>query len=211
MGAIRSNDELRAIYQQPNERSANKLIDHLDRHCHRFVELSPMVMLATTAPDGRVDVAPRGGEPGFVHADGAHTLLIPDWPGNNRVDAYNGIVAGNTQVGLLFLVPGVDETLRVAGTAEIRDDEELRHRFAEGPARPDGRPARLPATVLVVTVRTAMLHCAKAFMRSRLWEPDARIDRSTLPSLSEMLLDQTRLGAGESQDAMLERYRSTLY
>jgi hypothetical protein len=165
--------------------------------------------LATTAPDGRVDVAPRGGDPGFVHAEGSHTLLVPDWPGNNRMDAYMGIVAGNTEVGLLFLVPGVDETLRVAGTAEIRDDEELRQRFAEDGS--EGRPARLPATVLVVTVRTAMLHCAKAFMRSRLWEPDARIERSTLPSLGEMLLDQTALGAGESQDAMLERYRSTLY
>jgi PPOX class probable FMN-dependent enzyme len=210
MAAIRTADELRRLYKQPTERSQRKLLDHLDRHCTAFVELSPMAILATTAADGRLDVAPRGGEPGFVHADGRQTLLLPDWPGNNRLDAYTGILAGNSAVGLLFLVPGVDETLRVAGTAEIRDDEELRARFAT-PAGASGGDSRLPTTVLAVTVGTAMLHCAKAFMRSRLWEPEARVERSTLPSLGEILLDQTTLGGGESQEAMLERYRATLY
>ena len=210
MAAIRSEDELRRLYRQPTERAQRKLLDHLDRHCLRFVELSPMAMLATVGADGRLDVAPRGGEPGWVEADGAHTLLLPDWPGNNRLDAYTGILAGNTGAGLLFLVPGVDETLRVTGTAEIRDDEVLRARFATAPATPGGA-LRLPATVLVVTVQTAMLHCAKAFMRSRLWDPETRVEREALPSLGEMLLDQTSLGGGESQVAMVERYRASLY
>lgn len=204
MTAIRSEDELRRLYRQPTERAQKKKIAGLDRHCLRFIELSPMAMLATVGTDGRVDVAPRGGEPGWVEADGVHTLLLPDWPGNNRLDAYSGILAGNAEVGLLFLIPGVDETLRVTGTAEIRDDEELRARFAAA-------NGRLPATVLVVTVRTAMLHCAKAFMRSRLWDPETRIERATLPSLGEMLFDQTSLGDVESQEAMVERYRAILY
>ena len=142
MAAIRTADELRRLYRQPTERAQRKLLDRLDRHCLRFVELSPLAILATTAADGRIDVAPRGGEPGFVHAHGPHTLLVPDWPGNNRLDAYTGILAGNTAVGLLFLVPGVDETLRVIGTAEIRDDEELRARDPGRRAPPPGDRAR---------------------------------------------------------------------
>jgi PPOX class probable FMN-dependent enzyme len=193
---------LRALYGPVGERSARKQLDRLDRHCRRFVELSPFVLLSSTGPDGLGDVTPRGDAPGFVAIEDDRTLLIPDRPGNNRLDSLTNIVE-RPGVGLLFLVPGVDETLRVNGTAEIHADPSLLARFAV-----DGK---LPRTVLKIAVREAYLHCAKAFMRSRLWDPAARIDRSTLPSMGEMLRDQLSLSEGETQAEMLRRYEATLY
>lgn len=199
---IDSPDALRALYGPPGERSAKKQLDHLDVHCRRFVELSPFVLLATSGPDGLCDVTPRGDAPGFVAFEDERSLLLPDRPGNNRLDSLMNILA-RPGVGLLFVVPGVDETLRVNGTAEIRTDADLLDRFAV-----DGRR---PKTVLRVAVLEAYLHCAKAFMRSRLWDPAAQVDRSTLPSMGEMLRDQLKLAAGESQAEMLKRYQATLY
>ncbi len=203
MGAIRTTKELRERYRAPGERALRKQLDRLDAHCRRFVELSPFLVLATTGPDGLADATPRGGDPGFVRVADERTLLLPDRPGNNRLDSLTNLAA-NPGVGLLFMIPGVDETLRVNGTAELRDDDELRGRF--------DRESRLPATVVVVTVREAYLHCAKALMRSRLWDPEARIDRSELPTLGEMLRDQ--LGTTEPpepREQMVERYREQLY
>jgi PPOX class probable FMN-dependent enzyme len=203
MAAIRTEAELRAHYLDPKERTLRKQLDRLDEHCRRFISLSPFFVLATNAPGGLGDATPRGGDAGFVQVADEHTLLVPDRPGNNRLDALTNILA-NPAVGLLFLVPGVDETLRVNGTAELRDDEELRDRFAVGEKR--------PALVLRVTVHEAYLHCAKALMRSRLWDPSRHVERSALPTMGEMLRDQ--LGSTdppETQDEMLERYRETLY
>jgi PPOX class probable FMN-dependent enzyme len=203
VAAIRSAAELRERYREPGERALRKQLDRLDGHCRRFVELSPFLVLATTGPDGLADATPRGGDPGFVHVADERTLLLPDRPGNNRLDSLTNLAA-NGGVGLLFLIPGVDETLRVNGTAELHDDDELRGRF--------DREGRLPATVVVVTVHEAYLHCAKALMRSRLWDPEARIDRSELPSLGEMLRDQ--LGTTEppeTREQMVRRYREQLY
>lgn len=202
MARITSTDALRALYGFPRERSARKQLDRLDRHCRRFVELSPFVLVATRGPDGLGDVTPRGDAPGFVAIEDERTLVIPDRPGNNRLDTLTNLVA-DPGIGLLFMVPGVDETLRVNGTAELRDDADLVARFAV-----DGRP---PKTVIRVAVAEAYLHCAKALMRSRLWDPAARIDRTSLPSMGEMLKDQLGLAEGESQAEMLERYRATLY
>ena len=159
--------------------------------------------MATSGRGGTADATPRGGEPGFVQVPDDRTLLIPDRPGNNRLDALENLLV-TPEVGLLFLVPGVDETLRVNGSVEIRDDDDLRAGFAVGD--------RLPAAVLRVAVREVYLHCAKALMRSRLWDPEAQIDRSTLPSLGQMLRDQ--IGdevMPEPQRAMAERYRTQLY
>ncbi len=199
---VRSTEALRERYAEPRPRSVQKQLDRLDAHCRRFVELSPFCVLATCGPDGLPDATPRGGEPGFVHVLDEHTILLPDRPGNNRLDSLSNLVR-NPGVGLLFLVPGVDETLRVNGTCELRDDEELRARFDRG--------GKLPATVLVVTVREAYLHCAKALMRSRLWDEEAKIERSTLPSLGEMIRDQVGLAEAETQAEMVERYRQSLY
>jgi PPOX class probable FMN-dependent enzyme len=203
VGAIRTSEELRERYRAPGERALRKQLDRLDAHCRRFVELSPFLVLATTGPDGLADATPRGGDPGFVQVADERTLLMPDRPGNNRIDSLTNLAA-NPGVGLLFLIPGVDETLRVNGTAELRDDDELRGRF--------DREGRLPATVVVVSDRDAYLHCAKALMRSRLSDHEARNDRAELPTLGEMLRDQ--LGTTEppeTREQMVERYREQLY
>jgi PPOX class probable FMN-dependent enzyme len=204
MTRVDASDALREIYPPALERSLRKQLDHIDVHCRRFIEHSPFFVLASAAPDGSADASPRGGPPGFVHVGDEHTLLVPDWPGNNRLDSLTNLVSASG-VGLLFLIPGVDETLRVNGTVEISDDEELCERF-----RGDGRGA--PRTVLVVTVGEAYLHCAKALMRSRLWDPDAQVPRETLPTMGEMMRDH--IGTAdepESQAAMVARYREILY
>jgi uncharacterized protein len=204
MGVIRTQDELRRHYRAPVERVLRKELTRLDRHCRRFIALSPFLVMASGDGDGGMDATPRGGEPGFVQVVDDVTLLVPDRPGNNRLDTLANLVA-RPAVGLIFLIPGVDETLRINGTVEIRDDEELRQRFAVG--------GRVPATVLTVTVRQAFLHCAKALMRSRLWSDGARIDRSELPTMGEMIRDH--IGdpdaAAETQEAMLARYRDAMY
>ena len=198
MAAITSADALRSIYRTPGDLVLRKQLNHVDAHSRRLIELSPFVVLATSGRGGMADATPRGGEPGFVQVADDRTLLIPDRPGNNRLDALENLLV-TPEVGLLFLVPGVDETLRVNGSVEIRDDDHLRAGFAVG--------GRLPATV-----REVYLHCAKALLRSRLWDPEAQIDRSTLPSLGQMLRDQ--IGdevMPEPQQAMAERSRTQLY
>jgi uncharacterized protein len=199
---ITTEAELRASYPAPAERALRKELDHLDRHCRRFITHSPFVVLATADADGRQDATPRGGDPGFVHVADDHTLLLPDRPGNNRLDSLANLTQ-RPEVGLLFMVPGVDETLRVNGTAELRDDPDLTGRFAVS-----GRP---PGIVVQITVRQAYLHCAKALMRSRLWDPDARIERTELPTMGQMLRDQIGSGTVETQTEMVERYRGQLY
>ncbi|MBS7545740.1 pyridoxamine 5'-phosphate oxidase family protein [Ancylobacter oerskovii] len=202
MARITSIEALRAIYGEPRERSRRKVLPALDAHCRHLVSLSPLVMMGSFGADGRADVTPRGDAPGFIVVEDASTLLIPDRPGNNRLDTLTNILA-NPAIGLIFLVPGVDETLRVNGRAEIHDDAELRARFEV-----DGRP---PATVLRVAVEEAYLHCAKAFMRSHAWDPAHFVARDSLPSMGEMLRDQLNLATAETQAEMLQRYRETLY
>lgn len=202
MARIDTHDALRALYGPVGERSRLKQLPRLDSHCRRFIALSPFVLLATSGADGLSDVTPRGDQPGFVIAPDDETLLIPDRPGNNRLDSLLNVV-DHPGVGLLFLVPGVDETLRVNGIAEIRDDEDLRAPFIV-----DGK---MPKTVLKVAIREAYLHCAKALMRSKLWDASAQISRDTLPSMGQMLKDQLNWATAESQDEMLVRYRETLY
>ena len=203
MSRITTQAQLRQIYAQPNARAVKKQLDSLDTHCRRFLELSPFFVLSSANAQGHADASPRGGPPGFVHVVDERTLLIPDHPGNNRLDHMTNLLE-RPEVGMVFLIPGVDETLRVNGTAEIRDDEDLRTRVATN--------GKLPKTVLRVTVREAYLHCAKALMRSRIWDPDAQVDRSVLPTLGEMLKDQ--MGSSdppEAEEAMRARYRAGLY
>lgn len=199
---IDSSEALRRLYPQPSGRSAAKELDHLDRHCRRFVELSPFVVLASAGADGRVDSSPRGGEPGFVRVVDEHTLWLPDSPGNNRLDTLTNLVETG-RLGLLFLIPGVDETLRVNGTARITDDQQATGVFAT--------ERRTPKVVVQVTVEEAYLHCAKALMRSKLWAEESRRERSVLPTMGRMLADQTgQEGPVETEEEMRARYEKVL-
>ena len=199
---IDSPSDLRELYPEPKGRAVLKQLDRLDVHARRFVGLSPFAVLATVSTEGRLDSSPRGGEPGFVHVRDDRTLWLPDASGNNRLDSLTN-VAETGRAGLLFLIPGVDETLRVNGAARVRDDAE-----ALGPFATARRP---PRVVLEVGVEEAFLHCAKALMRSRLWDPAARQDRSVLPTMGEMLRDQVGgTGPVETQDEMVARYAQDL-
>ena len=203
MARVETTDQLRALYDAPMERALKKELAHLDRHCRRFIALSPFLVIASMDAAGRADVSPRGDRPGSVIVLDDHHLAIADWPGNNRLDTLSNLI-DNPAVGLMFLIPGIRETMRVNGTAEIRDDEALRAEFAV-----DGR---LPRTVIQVTVAEAYIHCAKAMMRSRLWEEDAKVERSALPTINQIIRDQMgETGAVESEEAMVERYRKILY
>jgi PPOX class probable FMN-dependent enzyme len=202
MTDIRTAEALRALYREPSERSLRKQLDRLDAHCRRFVSLSPFLVIASTDAEGRVDASPRGGDPGFVKVLDEHTVLIPDSPGNNRLDSMQNLV-DRPGVGLLFMIPGVDETLRINGNATLRTDDALIELCAH-----ERRRAPL---VIAVEVREAYLHCAKALMRSRLWDAGAKQDRGVLPSMGQMLKDQIGSpGEAESDAAMRERYQKDL-
>lgn len=199
---IDSVEQLRAHYPPAQGRALSKQLDHLDPHCVAFIGLSPFVVMATGAATGQLDASPRGGAPGFVHVLDRHTLLLPDAKGNNRLDSFSNI-AGSGRAGLLFLIPGVDETLRVNGEASLSDDAALLAHFAS-----ERNPPRL---VMRLRVAEAYLHCAKALMRSRLWDDAARVERSVLPTMGQMIQEQTG-GAGpvETQEQMAARYAPDL-
>ena len=203
---ITNLEALRELYGPARERALKKEIPALDTHATRFVGLSPFVVLASSDAGGHMDASPRGGEPGFVKMPDAHTLLLPDAPGNSRLDTLENIIATG-RLGLLFMVPGFDETLRVNGRAVLSTDP------ADLALCADAR--RTPALVIRLTVESVYLHCAKAFMRSGLWDASRHTERAKLPSMAEMLRDQIRVFKGEeieaeSQAQMLERYRQTL-
>ncbi len=198
---IDSPSDLRRLYAPAKARSVAKQINHLDGHCKRFIALSPFVVLASANAEGDPDSSPRGGTPGFVHVVDEHTLLIPDAPGNNRLDSLSNL-AETGKIGLLFMIPGVDETLRVNGRVRLVQDA-----VSLAPFAADAR-VRL---VIEVTVVDAYLHCAKAFMRSKLWQPQTWVDRSSLPTMGEMLNDQTGgQSPVESQEQMAARYAEDL-
>lgn len=203
---ITTLEALRALYDPVRERSAKKEMTRLDVHATRFIGLSPLVVLSSASASGAMDASPRGGEPGFVKVPDPHTLLIPDAPGNNRLDTLENIVQTG-QLGLLFLLPGMDETLRVNGRALLTTNEADRERCTDA--------RRVPKLVIHVTVQACYLHCAKALMRSALWDASRHVERSVMPSMGEMMREQIgdRMGADtpvETQAQMLERYRQTL-
>jgi hypothetical protein len=193
---------LRALYPPAHERALAKQLGALDRHCRRFIELSPFVVLASSDGAGRLDASPRGGAPGFVQVVDAHTLLVPDAPGNRRLDTL-GNLAVHGRIGLLFMIPGIDETLRVNGAAVVTRDPSRLAPFAAS--------RHPPPVVIEVRVEEAYLHCAKAFMRSRLWSEAARVERSVLPTMGRMIGDQTGHPApAESEAEMRARYAADL-
>lgn len=204
MTAIGTIEELRALYGAPGVRSVQKQMSRLDAHAKAFLAKSPFVLIGSSAPGKRPDVSPKGDQPGFAAVIDDTHIAIPDRPGNKRLDTYENVLA-SPQVGLLFLLPGMDETLRVNGTAQIRIDDALLDRCAH-----DGKR---PISVLLVAAQEVYFHCAKAFMRSGLWDAGKQIDRTTMPTFGAMLKDQIGL-AGAVQDIdreMVDRYRVTMY
>ena len=204
MSRITSVEQLRRLYPPAHDRAVRKELGHLDRHHRRFIALSPFLAISSTGADGHADVSPRGETAGFVSVADDRTLLIPDRPGNNRLDTLSNIVA-NPAVGLMFLVPGVNEILRVNGRAELHDDSGLAEQFLIR--------GKAPKLVIKVAVAQAYLHCAKALMRSALWDAASRVDRRQLPTMGEMLADQCGEPAGpvETEAEMLARYEKALY
>jgi uncharacterized protein len=201
---IESEAGLRQIYRMPKQRSLDKEVDHLDAHCRDFIAHAPFVVLATAADDGTVDVSPKGGPAGFVAVLDDHRLAIPDMSGNNRLDSMGNIVSGDGVVALLFMVPGTDETMRVNGRASISVDRDVLDRCPV-----DGMDANV---AIVVEVRTAFIHCAKALRRSGLWQPDRWPDTSDMATPACMLNDHIGLGDAElSAQALEEGYALTTW
>lgn len=199
---IKTLADLRQRFAQPQERAIKKQIPHLDKHCRSFIARSPFVIVATCDENHNLDSSPRGGDPGFVKVNTAGQLLIPDAPGNNRLDSFENVVRTG-KVGLLFLIPGFDESLRVNGEAVLSlSTEDIEACTSE---------RRAPKVVIRVSVTAAYLHCAKAFLRSKLWSESSRLDRSTLPTAGQMISEQTGIHvAPETREDMERRYAPDL-
>jgi uncharacterized protein len=193
--------DLATIYPAPSPRVIAKARPAIDAHAKKFIAMSPFCVLATSGSDGSVDASPRGGNPGFIHVAGPNELLMPDRSGNNRIDSFRNIVEGSGFVQLIFFVPGIDETLRVGGRGNVTVDAELMASMVEF-----GKP---PRAVLRIDVSESYFHCGKALMRSKLWTTE-RVERSVMPSIGEVIHDQTGLGERESQEVIYQRYKTQL-
>lgn len=206
--AITDEQSLRHLFDATHPLAIRKCQDSLGKHAREFIGRSPLLCIGTQNPDGTADVSPRGDPAGFVRVLDERTLAIPDRPGNNRLDTLVNILA-NPSVGLLFVIPGFDDTLRVNGRATLVNDPML----LAGMSVND----RIPKLAIIVEVNEVFMHCAKAFRRSHLWSPDHFQDRSGMPSLAKMILDETT-GAPSDADEMRridddleDDYRRTLY
>lgn len=196
-------EQLEALYGQPHERALRKEIAHVNEDYRAFIEVAPFVVLATAGPDG-LDCSPRGDAPGFVRVVDERTLALPDRIGNNRLDSLRNIIA-EPRLALLFIIPGVGETLRVNGRGRISADPEWLDSFAvEG---------KLPRTVLLIDVDSVYFHCSKALARSKLWDPARHVERSRLPSAGEIhrRLNGADFDAATYDRELAERVRTTLY
>lgn len=185
-----------------------KVQSSLDKHATDFIQRSPFMCLGTQNTSGKADVSPRGDPAGFVRILDAKTLAIPDRPGNNRLDSLSNIIA-NPAVGLLFIIPGFDETMRINGRASLTTDPDVLKQLTVND--------RMPSLAIIVQITTIFIHCAKAFRRSQLWNPDFHQDRSEMPSLMKIVMDQTAADTSDSaemkslDDALEEAYQTTLY
>lgn len=199
---ITTQEQLRNLYKWPEGRASKKVIFELEKHCKNFISKSPFLVISTADGEGKMDASPRGGEPGFVHVSNNKTLIIPDSKGNNRVDSLVNIIEAG-RIGVLFLIPGIEETLRINGSAEISVSSDILDLF-------DNERNR-PTSCIIITVEEAFLHCAKALMRSKLWSVDFVVNRNDFPSMGRMLNDQ--LGTNnpiETYAEMEARYKPDL-
>ncbi|ANX11753.1 phosphohydrolase [Fictibacillus arsenicus] len=202
---ITSQEELRNLLGNPSLRGQNKVISTIDQHCREFIGKSPFLVLATSDADGNCDSSPRGDAPGFVYVLDDKHLIIPDRPGNKRVDSMFNILV-NPRVGLLFLIPGMSETLRINGEAAIIRDEDILGKMAVN--------GKTPLLGIAVKVEQCFMHCGKAFKRSGLWEPDRWSAKENLPNAAKILADHVNL-PGMTEDvvaeALLDGYKNKLY
>jgi uncharacterized protein len=201
---LRTESELRAVYKPPAAGVVAKDIGQIDAHFRRFIELSPFLCMGTMGADGLGDVTPRGGEPGFVRVLDSKHLAMPDRPGNNRLDGLSNLLR-QPGIGLVFFVPGFEDTLRVNGMAQIVTDLALKQRFLA--------EERLPLSVIVIEVKEIYLHCGKAVRRAGLWNQGVQIDRRSYPSAGQIYRDQLKLAReAAALDAMFEKdARDNLY
>jgi PPOX class probable FMN-dependent enzyme len=205
---ITDEQSLRNLFHATHPLAAQKCLPALDKHAQEFIRRSPFICVGTQSAEGRADVSPRGDPVGFVKILDQNTLAIPDRPGNNRLDTLVNILA-NPSVGLLFIIPGFDDTLRVNGQASLVTDPDILETMSvEG---------RVPKLAILLRVREVFMHCAKAFRRSHLWEPDHFQNRSEMPSLAKIVLDQTT-GAPSDEaemrkldDELEDDYKKTMY
>ena len=196
-------DTLERLYGAPSGAAVEKELDYIHPHYRTLIEASPFVVLATGGPEG-LDTSPRGDEAGFVAVEDEKTLLIPDRRGNNRVDSLRNIIS-NPHVALLFLIPGVGETLRVNGRAIISTAPGLLERFSVA--------GKLPRSVIVVSVDTVFFQCSRAVWRAKLWDPAQQVDRKSLPSLGTIISDvsQSKIDGKQYDDGLYERLKGSLY
>lgn len=200
---VTSIEQLETIYGEPYGPSMVKEIDHVNAHYRAFIEAAPFCALATSGPDG-LDCTPRGDPPGFVRVQDEKTLLIPDRPGNNRIDSMRNLIV-DPRISLMFLIPGCGEAIRVNGRAVISVDPDLLNSLAHN--------GKAPRSVLVVTVERVYFQCTKAIVRSKLWDPAARIDRKTLPSAGTILagISNGAINSEAHDTAAPERIKATIY
>jgi PPOX class probable FMN-dependent enzyme len=200
---VQSVEQLEQIYGEPIPTSIVKEIGHLNEVYRKLIEAAPFVVIATSGPGG-LDCSPKGDTPGFVRIVDDNTLMIPDRPGNNRLDGFKNLMS-DPRVALLFLIPGCAETLRVNGRATVSVDPALRESFAV-----NGKPAR---AVLVVKIETVFFHCAKAIVRAKLWDANAQIDRKSLPSTGTIIAELSggKLGGEQYDKDATARIQSQLY
>jgi PPOX class probable FMN-dependent enzyme len=197
--------DLRGLYGEPSQLARLKQLDRLDKHCRTFIAHAPFLVIASAGADGGLDASPRGDAPGFVTVEDDRSLLVPDRPGNNRIDTLSNLQT-NPEVGLLFLIPGIDETLRVNGRAElVTDPTILAAMTAQG---------KQPKSALRVRVREAFLHCGKALKRARLWSDDHKPATGAIPSLGRMIVEQVNppgVSVEEAERRVDESYRRRMY
>lgn len=201
---VTTEAQLRAVIGYPSHRVVGKHIDALDGHCRAFISRSPFVLVASADAAGNMDVSPKGDPPGFVQILDDRTLAIPERPGNRQAATFSNLLA-NPQVGLLFLIPGKQETLRVCGTAVIARDHWLRSMMAHA--------AKTPEFAMVVSVQEVFFHCAKCVIRSRLWDPRHWPELTDLPSLAQAMVDAGKLEeTPEEMQALIDKdQRERLY
>jgi PPOX class probable FMN-dependent enzyme len=205
---IESEGKLREKFGEIHPLAITKSRPALDRHSRQFIAMSPFLVISTADADGKADLSPRGDPPGFVHVVDAHTILIPDRPGNNRLDTMSNITA-NPNVGCLFFIPGFEDTLRLNGKARLTDDAEL--------LSPCAVNGKVPKVGILIAVEEVFLHCAKALKRSKLWGPDYRQDRTQMPSIARIIMEQTcEAGVDEAEAAKADQdvegdYKTGLY